>query len=68
MLEMSGYMYNISWLEQYGLADAIETLTKDTSILMSLDYQLNVADILPDVAISEVMNAHGGLLCYEYDY
>jgi tyrosinase len=61
MFEMSGYKYNISWLEQYGPADAIETLTKDAGILTTLDYQL-------EVAISKAVNAHGGLLCYEYNY
>lgn len=34
----------------------------------TLDYTLAVADVIPSVPISEVMNAQGGYLCYEYDY
>lgn len=34
----------------------------------TLDYVLQLSDIVPDVKAVEVMNAQGGFLCYDYDY
>lgn len=61
MYDMSGTTFNTTYLTAEGI-DAPATATA------GLDYILNIADILPDVTIEEVMNVQNGLLCYDYDY
>ncbi|KAH8647224.1 hypothetical protein BX600DRAFT_484524 [Xylariales sp. PMI_506] len=60
---MDGNALNVTYLELAGDVPPAGGWPNTT-----LDYVLNVYDILPDVEIREVMNAQGGLLCYEYDY
>lgn len=61
MYDMSGSVFNETYLE-------VEGITAPAASTTTLDYVLNVADILDDVTIEDVMNAQNGLLCYEYDY
>ncbi|ETS86011.1 hypothetical protein PFICI_04036 [Pestalotiopsis fici W106-1] len=61
MYDMSGTTFNTTYLTVEGI-DAPDVATA------SLDYVINIADILPDVIIGDVMNVQNGLLCYDYDY
>lgn len=63
MYDISGNTLNETYLEEEGLTAPIGGYANIT-----LDYALNVQDMLPDVKIGEIMNVHGGYLCYEYDY
>ncbi|PSR88711.1 tyrosinase [Coniella lustricola] len=62
LTDMSGNAYNMTTLEVNGVTLPASELNA------TLDYVLQVADVLPDVTIQEVMNIQGGYLCYEYDY
>ncbi|KAF4819272.1 N-acetyl-6-hydroxytryptophan oxidase ivoB [Colletotrichum siamense] len=61
--DMSGQAFNSTNLEALGQTGPTGGWPNAT-----LDYPLWMADILPNVTISEVMNVQGGLLCYDYDY
>lgn len=61
MYDISGQTFNTTYLTEEGI-DAPETAE------MSLDYVLNLSDILEDIETVEIMNVQNGLLCYEYDY
>ncbi|KAF3769370.1 hypothetical protein M406DRAFT_65644 [Cryphonectria parasitica EP155] len=63
LFDMSGNAFNYTYLEEHGT-----TLPSGINPNTTLNYTLNVANILPDIPIEQVMNAQGGLLCYEYDY
>ncbi|RDW69196.1 tyrosinase central protein-like protein [Coleophoma cylindrospora] len=62
MYDMSGNSVNLS------LPLNIENTPASGWPNTTLDYTLNVADILPSVSIQTVMNVQGGYLCYKYDY
>lgn len=61
MYDISGTAFNKTYLEVKGL-EAPGTANT------TLDFVINVADILDDVIVEDVMNIQNGLLCYEYDY
>lgn len=35
---------------------------------MTIDYEMNMFDIVPNVTIADVVNIQGGYLCYDYEY
>lgn len=46
------------------------TVTEPTDgcIAMTLDYEMNMFGIVPNVTIRDVANIQAGYLCYEYEY
>lgn len=63
MFDMSGNAWNMTTLEVNNV-----TLPAGVDLNTTLDYILEVSDVIPEVTIQEVMNIQGGYLCYEYDY
>lgn len=61
LYDISGNAFN----ETYLTVNSIEAPAEDET---TLSYLINIADILEDVEVVEVMNIQNGLLCYDYDY
>lgn len=41
---------------------------QQAGVKTSLDTVIQQQNIIPDLHVRDVMNAQGGLLCYDYDY
>lgn len=63
MYDVSGNAWNFTYLKEAGTV-----LPASLNPNTTLDYVIEVADIVPNVTIETVMNIQGGYLCYEYDY
>lgn len=59
--DISGTTFNKTFLIQQGT-------TAPAAAEATLDYVINISDIMQDVTIGDVMNVQNGLLCYDYDY
>lgn len=64
MFDISGDAYNVTYLDEIDYTGT----AINASAVTTLDYVINVDDILSDVTIYEIMNIQGGVLCYAYDY
>lgn len=71
------YLDRLWWQwEQINAKDRMFSIGGNTTVTeppggfvkMTIDYEMNMYDIVPNVTISDVVNIQGGYLCYDYEY
>jgi tyrosinase len=71
------YLDRLWWQwEQINAAERMFAIEGNTTVTeppsgwetMTIDYEMDMYDIVPNVTIRDVVNIQGGYLCYEYEY